>query len=377
MMKNKKFWSYEMSQVYDLKQEQLDGYKQKGRVFEDFNYFFELMSMTPHPALKQSYGKEHTEPNSISFINNLVDLNTLKILFQILPNSKIVTLKFSNNNFDFNNLEFLINSLLTKQNFIFNFIFEWNYKIKFDGSMFSFADINSNYLASTNPNSNEMIIYNNMMKAQQLLCKIATSPKIEALCLRGNYLGDENASILFETLKNNQSLRILNLYKNNLTSKCIQSFCLMIEANKKLEELNIGGNFFTDDDLGLFKNYVGKIPMSTEEVEIHNKKVKERDAIVEKNKKLKIQKKPEEPVPILDEVIQQGETFFTMKNNRLKNINLMQNSFSELCYDTILYIMEMNSDLMITIDGPIFKNDKEKVFELSSGKFSNRIYLTK
>lgn len=37
-----------------------------------------------------------------------------------------------------------------------------------------------------------------------------------------------------------------------------------------------------------------------EQVEAHQAKLKARDAIIEKNKKLKASKKPEEPVPALD-----------------------------------------------------------------------------
>ena len=318
MLKSKKFWSYEVSQTFELKQEILDSYKQKGRVYEDFYYFYELMGIGTHPCLKQPYGKEHTEPNAISFINKTVDINTQKILFTILPNTKIVTLKFSNNYFDLNNLEFLINCLINKPNNIFNFVFEWNSQFEAGGMKYNLSDllvkntIDNNYLS-------------NILKYQQLICKITTSPKIEALCLRGNFISDDGAIMLFESLRNNNALKVINLFKNNLTSKCIKAFCSMLETNKKLEEINLGNNYLTDDDFALFKNYVGKIPMTHEQVEAHNQKVKARDLILEKNKKLKIQKKPEEHVPVLEEVAQIGETFYVIKNSNLKNLNLMQN----------------------------------------------------
>ena len=132
MLKSKKFWTYESSQNFELKQDMIDAYKSKGKAYEDFNYFYDLIGIGPHPSLKYPYGNDITDPNIISFISTLVDLNTLKILFSVIPYSKIVTLKFNSNNFEFENLEFLVNSLLTKPNNIFNFIFEWNNKIKIE-----------------------------------------------------------------------------------------------------------------------------------------------------------------------------------------------------------------------------------------------------
>lgn len=62
-------------------------------------------------------------------------------------------------------------------------------------------------------------------------------------------------------------------------------------------------NLSTEDVTPLF-GLLGKFPFPADEVEGHLKKLKERDVIVEKNKKLKSQKKPEEPVPVLDNIEQ-------------------------------------------------------------------------
>ena len=42
------------------------------------------------------------------------------------------------------------------------------------------------------------------------------------------------------------------------------------------------------------------MPFPQDQVEAHQAKMKARDAVIEKNKKLKASKKPEEPVPQLD-----------------------------------------------------------------------------
>lgn len=372
MLKNKKFWTYEYSQSYELKQEFLDSYKQKGKFYDDVTLFFDIMGMTPHPSLKLPFGKDNIEPNIVSFVNILVDTNTLRILFAVLPNCKVITLKFSSNSMDYNNLEFLINSLLNvnKPTNIFNFIFEWNFKIKIEGNTYYLNEMNKYQIYDIN-------IYNQLLKAQQLICKLGTSNKLEALCLRGNYLGDESALILFEYLKHNQFLKVLNLFKNNLSSKSTESLCHMIEINRKIEELHIGGNFFIDDDLSHLKNYVGKIQMTHEEVEVHNKKVKDRDYILEKNKKLKIQKKPEEPVPLVEEATQINGTYYIIKNTKLKNFNLMQNRFTDNCFSCIKYMLDVSSELLLTIDGNIFTKNSKDVLTDQNGPYSNRLYLTK
>lgn len=364
MLKSKKFWSYDACQSFDLKQEVIDAYKFKGRIYEDINYFYDLIGVNAHPGLKMPHGREHTEPNSMTMVNVMVDINTLKILFAVLSYARVVTLKFCSNGFDYNNLEFLINSLLNKPNNIYNFVYEWNDKIKIDGIEHSFGQVDEQN-------------HSQILKAQQLICKLGTSTKLEALCLRGNLLGDEAAILLFETLKTNQSLRIINLYKNKLTKKCVSTLCSMLELNRAIEEINLGANHFTDEDLSVLKIHLGKFPMTTEDLEAHNKKVKERDLIIQKNVKLKIQKKPEEPVPMQDEVALIDEVYYVIKNVQLRNLNLMQNEFTENCFESILSIIDSNPDLLITMDGGVFNKAQKELFTDPYGKYASRIYLTR
>lgn len=196
MLKSKKFWAYDVSQSFDLKQDVLDSYKQKNRFYDDVFHFFEYMGSTPHPSLKPLFGRDPTEPTVISFVNVMVDINTLKILFAILPNTKVLTLKLCSNLFELSNLEFLINTLLNsnKPTNIFNFIFEWNSKIKHEGNTYSVTDMDKLFNIDNST-------YINLLKCQQILCKVVTSNRLEAICLRGNFLGDSNANLIFDYLK--------------------------------------------------------------------------------------------------------------------------------------------------------------------------------
>jgi hypothetical protein len=47
---------------------------------------------------------------------------------------------------------------------------------------------------------------------------------------------------------------------------------------------------------------IGQFPFPADQVDSHLAELKKRDAIVEKNKKLKASKKAEEPVPQLDNI---------------------------------------------------------------------------
>jgi hypothetical protein len=364
-MKAKKFWSYDMSQIFDLKQETLDNHRSKGRIYEDINALFDLMGMTAHPGLKPT--KEYSEPIVFSFENIQVDINTLKILFAILPSSKVTCLKFNRNNFSYKNLEFLIDNLLKGKNNIYSFVFEWNNRVRYDEFL---MDLNESEI-KININEQDQT---NLLKIKTCICKLATSPKIEALCFRGNNLGDDAVLMLFEHLKTNNVLRMLNLYLNNLSTKTMEGLCALLSQNKRLEDINLGRNEFTDSDLSMLREHIGKIPMTTEDIENHNKKLKDRDAIIEKNKKLKIQKKPEEALPVIPDIENIDGKFFFVKNTKLRNLNLIQNCFTGDCVNTLTDILDNNPELNIAIDEKIFdREDRDKL----RSKYSIRLYLTK
>lgn len=383
MQKTKKFWAYDFSQQVDIKNEFLENTKLKGRFYDDISsLYYEFLGSPPHPSLKQPYGKEYTEPNIISFINVLIDINTLKLLFFVMPTSKIITLKFSSNLFEFNNFEFMINSLINKQNSVFNFIFEWNSEFKLEGKVYSINKKHPSYLDPANlpksPKSKTlgMDIKEILQRYEENIIKLTVNPRIEAICLRGNFLGDLNIKQIFENLKTNQCLKILNLYKNDLTSDCIPLFCEMLEVNRKLEEINIGGNHFKNEDLNMIRNSIGKVQLSGDELEDYQRRAKEKEAILERNKKNK-GKKPDEVVPFLEEVTVIDEKYYIVRNMKVRTLNVMQNNFTEEVYETVINMLDISPDLLLTIDNKVFsKNIRERLNHPHS-KYANRIYLAK
>jgi len=105
----------------------------------------------------------------------------------------------------------------------------------------------------------------------------------------------------------NRNLKVLDLSYNKFSGKSVEQFVEVFEQNRTLEFLGLAKNNLQTDDILPLLNCFGRVPFPTDQVEAYQVEIKKRDVIVEKNKKLKQQKKPEEPVPILDSI--ESETF--------------------------------------------------------------------
>ena len=370
-MKSKKFWSYEICSQFNLTEEVLSSGKQRGKFYEDALLFYELMGTGPHPSIKRLQG--NSTPTSVNFNNVLLDINTIKILFHLLPNTKITTLKFSNNNFNIKSLECLVKCLIEKENNINNLSYEWNHEVIIDDIKYSYKDIKI---------IEDEKLLQDIKKTQNLLINLITHvpSKLEILCLRGNCLGDEVAIKIFEGLKNEENfIRVLNLFKNNLTDESIKVFSEMILINKNLEEINFGNNYLTDEALELISKNYGIFKMSQDEYEEYKKLEKERQDIIKQNAKLKASKKPELEVPYLDEVKEINGEFFRVKNDILKVFNLIQNNFTEKSFENVIKLLDGNKNTVISIEGkPYTEEQKAKLKDIESEqKYGERVFLLK
>ena len=370
-MKSKKFWSYEVCTQFNLTEEVLASGKQRGKFYEDALLFYELMGTGPHPSIKKLQG--NTSPTVVNFNNVLLDINTIKILFHLLPNTKITTLKFSNNNFNLKSLECLVKCLTEKENNINNLSYEWNSDVIIDDIKYSYNDIKI---------IEDEKLLQDIKKTQNLLVNLITfvPSKLEILCLRGNCLGDDVAIKIFEGLKNEENfIRVLNLFKNNLTDKSIKTFSEMLLVNRNLEEINFGNNYLTDEALDLIANNYGIFKLNPEELEEFKRLEKERQDIIKQNAKLKASKKPELDVPYLDELKEINGESFKVKNDILKIFNLIQNNFTEKSFDNIIKLLDGNKNTVITIEGkPYTEEQKAKLKDIESEqKYGERVFLLK
>ena len=340
-------------------------------------YFYEsLIGTGTHPALKAKQGTE--ESPMLSFNNILVDINTIKIIFYLFPSSKITTLKFSQNNFNLKTLECLVTYLLTKPNNIYNLTYEWNDKISIEGKLYSYKDI-LNGVINQKEHEKEFLI---LKKSQDILTNLITKVpnRLEALCLRGDLIGDETAIKIFNGLKNELNyLRILNLFKNELTDNCIKVLGETLLVNRRLEEINLGNNHLTDLSMNILKTNYGKFEMNETDLEEYKKAEKERQDIIKQNTKLKASKKPELEVPFLDEMRNIDGINYRIKNDVLKLFSLSQNNFTEKSFEDLIGILDGLNDAMITVDYKTYTEEQRNILNDKNNpkNYANRIYLLK
>jgi hypothetical protein len=271
-----------------------------------------------------------------------------------------------------------VNYLLTKPNNIYNLTYEWNDKISIEGQLYSYKDILTGEL-NEKENSKEFLI---LKKSQEILTNLITNVpnKIEALCLRGDLIGDETAIKIFNGLKNELNyLRILNLFKNELTDNSIKILGEAMLVNRHLEEINLGNNHLTDLSINILKTNYGKFEMNDQDLEEYKKAEKERQDIIKQNTKLKASKKPELEVPFLDEMRNVDGVNYRIKNDVLKLFSLSQNNFTEKSFEDLTGILDGLSDSMVTIDYKTFTQEQRDILSDKNNpkNYFNRIYLLK
>ena len=380
----KEIWQFNYCNDFDLKQQTLQSFKSKGAINEDIIHFYEeIMQSAVHPSIIKSglTSAEWSNVKNVVFNNIKVDINTIKILNFFLAKLKVVEIKFSNNNLPITTFDLIVNDMFTTSNNLYSFNFEWNNMMLNDkGDKVNIAE---NVIFKKDEKGKDIIDEDKqqIINAQNIIYRLfepSPNNKLEAISLRGNYLGNKIISHIFDLLKNNTTLRVLNIYKNNLTSECANSFCQMVLFNRNLEEINLGGNSITDEFIFKIKDFMGEYEMTHEEVEEYENKVKEKEEIIAFNAKNKNNKKVElKEIPFVDEVRKEEEKTIKIRNNTLRKIDFMQNKLSQKSFDDILYILDHNKELIVVLD--LMKYSKESIEKIidPNGKYLNQIFLAK
>ena len=397
------FWNYNHCNEIEVEQKALSGIKFKGKLYEELqNLYTTFLNSAVHPCLiktvqeideeendeNKNKEEEEEDDNNNKNIKELIfnairiDQNTIKFMFMILPKTTIVSLKISNNNLTLNNFNLLIDNLINKPNNIYCFKFEWN-----------------DFLINEE-NNNQKMIFNEMNLSQPISSeinfmkhlKLLFSPeikenKLECISFRGCFLGNQLMNELLPLLKENQTLLVLNLYKNNLSNEIITNLGDMFLFNRKLKEINLGGNYFDDKTIEYLKNYIGAYELSKEEYEKMLKLIEERDNIIEHNKKIntknsKIKEKPKE-VPFVDEIKEEiisedNIKYYLIKNDTIQKIDFMNNpNMTQKSFEDLLYMIDHNKNLILYLD--LRKYNKESVLKMIdiNGPYCDRIYLYK
>ena len=155
-------------------------------------------------------------------------------------------------------------------------------------------------------------------------------------------------------LKANTTIKVLDVSSNpGLGVTSLNAMADILNGNRSIEYFGLSKlNLTTEMVLPLF-DLIGRFPFPADEVENHLKELKARDGIVEKNKKLKSQKKPEEPVPQLDDIEaikrinEQGEEieeWVTIKNPQIKHLNFCMNAIDDDIEKTINDVIDRTDD---------------------------------
>ena len=399
------FWNYNSCNEIELESKVLSGIKFKGKLLEEIeNLYSTYLKSAVHPCLKKIIKEIDEEENDENKSNieeegtikedekkvNIkelifnairIDQNTIKFMFLILDKTKIVSLKLSNNNLTLKNFNLLVNDLIYTPNNIYSFRFEWN-----------------DFLINEE-NNNQKMIFNEMDLSQPIQSeinfmkhlKLLFSPeikenKLESISFRGCFLGNQLMNELLPLIKDNQNLLILNLYKNNLSNEILPSLSNMFLFNRKLKEINLGGNFFDDKTITHLKSYIGAYELSQEEYEKILKLIEERNNIIENNKKMnkstKNKSAPKE-VPFVDEIkeriiSEENVKHYIIKNDTIEKIDFMNNpNMTQKSFNDLLYLIDHTTNLILYLD--LRKYNKDSVLKMIdiNGPYSNRIYLYK
>lgn len=210
-----------------------------------------------------------------------------------------------------------------------------------------------------------------------MIYRLQHNNKLQVLFLRADNLHDDDVKQICQALKPDavnpslvKPLKVLDLSYNPITKDSVTSIAELLDVNRTLEYIGLAKCQLQASNASKIFEQIGRIPFPQEQVDAHQIKIKARDAIIEKNKKLKASKKPEEAVPAIDLIEQathvnsegqEVQGWVLMKNMQFKHINLCSNSINDECRDSVTALIKRtNDDFGITLAGnPISKSNGE------------------
>ena len=159
----------------------------------------------------------------------------------------------------------------------------------------------------------------------------------------------------------NRNLKVLDLSYNQFSGQAVRDFQSVFEQNRSLEFLGLAKNRLTSEDVLPLLDCFGRVAFPADQVETYQGELKKRDAIIEKNKKLKQQKKQEEPVPVMDNLESEqtrdadgNETtnWYLMRCPQFKHLNLCLNNLDAEIADKVEdVLLRTPDDFGFTLSG--------------------------
>lgn len=125
----------------------------------------------------------------------------------------------------------------------------------------------------------------------------------------------------------------------------------LLQSYNLLEYIGLGNNNLSSlEKLEDFLSHVGKKQVDEEYFEKYQVMIKEKNQIIEKNKKLRTLKKPQIFVPVIDPLTTKDEAHFVYFNKNLRFVNLMENKFEVEVIDILRGAISKAIDLMFSIE---------------------------
>ncbi|CAK87477.1 unnamed protein product (macronuclear) [Paramecium tetraurelia] len=271
-------------------------------------------------------------PQMIQINSIKIDLYTLKLLDYCAGISGLTTIKLSNNSLTSRQYQQLAAIINNPENKIKKLFIDWQ-------------EVDESFL----------------QQVQQ----------VEFLTLRSCQLTNKQIQSLTSDVQN---LKCLDLYDNRLSREALNLIGKMLGQNGSMEFLGLAKNGIQSfDDLQGITQNIGRFQMSQEEYEEYKTKEKERDAIIERNKKVK-KKGTEEPVPFLESIQQIDNNWYLIKNSKLCLINLSMNQIDDQSRDAIeKFLLQTGENFQLVLMNNRF--DDQKALQKTKKKFGKKLVL--
>lgn len=168
---------------------------------------------------------------------------------------------------------------------------------------------------------------------KQSLAHVGDIKTLEFLIVRGCGIDDELFHSMMTSIKLNKvRLKLLDLYSNRLTDESAKFIGEFVADYKFIESFGFGMNCIRSLSSfhGLFDR-IGIIEVGISEFNIFKEEWKQKENVIAKNAKAKLAKKPEEPLPYVEEVVLEESTgkYYKKQYPNLLFLNFVGNNLEK------------------------------------------------
>ena len=155
--------------------------------------------------------------------------------------------------------------------------------------------------------------------------------RLKMLCVADCGLSLEGARAIISNVKpDHHHLTYLDLHGNYLGNDILQPVITMLQGYDLLEFIGLGkNNIDSVSKVAELLSLIGKTELTPEQLAKIQERTRERNMIIEKNKKLRTLKKPEEYVFYVETPAfsEETKTYYINSKENMRFINLMENRF--------------------------------------------------